>query len=281
MVNLEHQTAVVAELQRARYPGGTITKANVWLGMIQVMCWYDFGFLHIIDSDKLNPTGLGRKTKSKGPRYDGPWQLRARAAEAEILRRLGLPPAAAPDAIGLMWRNAWWADCETGNQKANPVGNALRYLGAYAMQEWGNTDFGYLQEQPLKTYFPGFSIPGVHTPAADVLVTKHVGSTPVADISCKWSMRTDRVSECHKECAHVKSAALQSMRSRSFKFYVLCHEYDPARIAALLSDECIDGVALVNLPILEAIGLADRLRHEIAAGRLLSLEQLIDASSSW
>ena len=83
MVNPAHQAAVVGELQQATYPSGQLNKAEAWLGMIQVMCWYDFGFPHIIDADKLDPVRLGKKRKSDpSPRYDAPWQKRARAAEA-------------------------------------------------------------------------------------------------------------------------------------------------------------------------------------------------------
>lgn len=279
MVNPTHQAAVVQELQRALYPSGALNEAEAWLGLIQVLCWYDYGYLHIIDGDKLNPVAVGRKTKSKQPRHDGPWQNKARAAEAHIEQLLGLAVGTASSVMGRMWTHPLWVECVSGNQKANPVGNALRYLGTHVLQLWGDQRLDFREEQPLADYFPGFSIPGVHTPKADILAVERVGSAPAAVISCKWSMRTDRVSECHKECSAVKSVSHRVQRA--VKFYVLCHEYDPSRIVALLSDSCIDGVALLNLPILQALGLATPLQAEIEKGRVFTLEQLIQATQRW
>lgn len=275
MVNPVHKQAVIELLEEAHFPSGSPNKSDAWLGIIQVIAWYEFGFLHIIDGSELNP-----ERRRQPPRHDRPWQLRSKAAEQELISLLRAPSADARSLLGLMWKHELWSDCVTPNQKANPAGNALRYLSSYLLQLWGDARLDYREEQQLATYWPGFAIPGVATPAADVLAVEHVGATPVSLVSCKWSMRTDRVSDTIRECGAVKGAAHRLQQP--IRFFIVCHEYAASRVEKLLDDKCVDGLALVNLPLMPVVGqMTDRLKEEASAGRLISFEQLIDATYTW
>lgn len=280
MPNPELRAAVIAELRAAHYPSGELHKDEAWLGIIQLISWYEHGYLHIIDADKLHPRPKVKGKRIKEPRHDRPWQLRAAAAEEFLADSLGVPRAEMRTVLGRLWRNERWQECETGNQKANPAGNALRYTTAFVLHKWGDQRFEYREEQPLAKYWPGIAIPSVKTPKADVLAVQKIGSRPVAVVSCKWSMRTDRVSEATRECGVVKSVSHRM--TGSIRFYVVCHEYDGSRIVALLADDCIDGVALVNLPVMEAIGVVSaELQQAREGGRLMSLNELVDSTRSW
>jgi hypothetical protein len=272
-----HQRAVVDELLGALYPSGELSKDEAWLGIIQTISWYEFGYLHIFDSSALNPVRVG---SIKAPRADGPWQRRAEAAEKFIASLLDVAVESLPEVVGRMWRNALWEECESPQQKANPAGNALRYFGAYALQRWGDGRLDFREEQPLRLYWPSIAVPGVKTPAADVMAVSRVGSVPVALISCKWSMRTDRVADTIRECGAVMTAAHRVQES--IRFYILCHEYGSSRVEGLLNDECVTALALVNLPVMQEIGLmTPKLEQERSNGRLLTLSELIDRSAEW
>lgn len=72
--------AAVAEFESAHYPIPTPTAETAWLGIYQVLLWYEkvgvgrrAGFPHVIDADKLRPK---RKAKKLGA-----WQRRAIATE--------------------------------------------------------------------------------------------------------------------------------------------------------------------------------------------------------
>jgi hypothetical protein len=280
VANPELTAAVIAELEAATYPAGELNNEEAWLGIIQLVSWYEHGYLHIIDADKLHPRPKVKGKRVAEPRHDRTWQVRAEAAEEYIALQLGKSRDDVKNLLGRMWRHEFWEDCENGNQKANPAGNALKFVTAYVMQKWGDARFDYREEQPLTIYWPNIAIPHVKQPKADVLAVERVGSRPVALVSCKWSMRTDRVSNSNNECAIVKATAHRM--TGSIRFYVVCHEYDGSRIVALLKDDCVDGVALVNLPVMEAIGIVSpELQEARANGRLLTLAELVDDTGNW
>src|SRR6185503_3247280 len=83
----------------AQYPNGQISKDDAWVGIYQVLLWYESvataGFTslpHIIDADKLRlskykSAQAASKNKSVAVRI---WQTRAKAVEDHIANHLGI-----------------------------------------------------------------------------------------------------------------------------------------------------------------------------------------------
>ncbi|MHB8513515.1 MAG: hypothetical protein ACYDCC_15265 [Actinomycetota bacterium] len=272
MVNLEHRDAVIAQLQQAKYPSGSLNKDEAWLGILQVIPWFhSSGSFNVIDGNLLTPGARG---------FSKTWVNRAAAIVTFLEEQLGMSPGEFKEKAGLLWNHPFWQSCVSPQQKANPAGNALRYIGAHLLQLFGNARLEYREEQALSTYLPGIHIAAIPNPAADVLVVEHVGSRPVGLVSCKWSMRTDRVSETQRECNGVKAAAFRAFGG--IRFYLLCHEYGQSRIKTMLKDPCVDALVLVNYDVLEGLDLlTSDLSKEREGGRLLRLAEFIDLTRSW
>ncbi len=68
---------VIAEFDHSMYPSGVPTLEDAWLGIYQVLWWYDHGLLHIHDAPALwtNKTWVGK----------------AAVAEQHLARTLGIP----------------------------------------------------------------------------------------------------------------------------------------------------------------------------------------------
>lgn len=128
-------------------------------------------------------------------------------------------------------------------QRQNPLGTAFAGLAKHSLELFGSSDIRYELETSAKELFPGIRTPG-RSGGAKVDLVGLKGTLPVAFISCKWSLRHDRINDITSECPDYKSAA---MRLRiPLKYYVITNEFEPARLLKLLSDSCIDGVVHVH-----------------------------------
>jgi hypothetical protein len=110
--------------------------------------------------------------------------------------------------------------------------------------------------------------------AAKIDLVALKGMLPVAFVSCKWSLRHDRINDITSECPDYKSAA---MRLRiPLKYFVLTNEFEPARLLKLLSDPCIDGVVHVHKQaVVEVCKMDGRLTA------MLDLTELFGISEEW
>jgi hypothetical protein len=83
----------------------------------------------------------------------------------------------------------------------------------------------------------------------DVLIVKN--KQPRAVVSCKWSIRHDRISDPTNECTSYKAAAVQ--RNLPFDYFVATNEFDAARLQKVLGQHCVDGMVHVHEPLLAAV----------------------------
>jgi hypothetical protein len=234
MPSTSDRDLIVAEFDASLYPSGNPSLVEAALGIYQVLMWYD-GNAHVLHINEANEL---RKTA---------WATRAGLAEDYLATQLGIVPSQLPQVVDRMMRLPRWA----GMQRQNPLGNGLRTLVAEALRRWGNPALDYVQEADATSWFPGITLPGRSaTPKIDVLVVKQ--STPRAVISCKWSIRHDRISDPTNECTTYKAAAIQRQIT-NLDYYVVSNEFSPARLDKVLNQPCVDGLVHVHSPLLQAI----------------------------
>lgn len=263
MPSADDRALIIGEFDSATFPSGLPNLAEAALGIYQTLLWYDgpTGVLHINESNELKKT---------------PWATRAGLAEDYLATQLGVPQSALPGMVDRMMRLPRWQ----GMQRQNPLGNGLRTLAAEVLQRWGGKQLGIEQEQDASQWFPGIQMPGRSTtPKIDVLALK--GKRPRAVISCKWSIRHDRISDPTNECTQYKSAAIQQgIPMAQFEYYVLTNEFSPARLEKVLNQPCVDGLIHVHEPLLTTIAGPGALQVT-SHPKFQDLVQFVTATQAW
>jgi hypothetical protein len=230
---------IVGEFNAASYPAGAPNLLEAALGIYQVLLWYDdvVGVLHINEANEL-----------KKP----PWAKRAQLAEDYLATQLGVAQSAIPSMIDRMIKLPRWQNPTGGHmQRQNPLGNGLRTLAGHVLEQFGGSHVTFGQEEDATQWFPGIQMPGRSTtPKMDVLAIR--GGKPRATISCKWSIRHDRISDPTNECTMYKSAAIQQ-QIPVFEYFLLTNEFSAARLEKVLNQPCVDGLIHVHEPLLTAI----------------------------
>ena len=243
------------------------TPQHAFLGVYTALLWYSSAgrgrrkVPHIINANRLRP--------SRGRRAETAWVERARSFEAYLAERLSCDLAALPEKVDLLMSRPEFGDL----QRQNPLGIAFAGLVKHTLERFGTEHITYQTEAPADDVYPGIAFPGrSRAPGIDVLARR--ADYPRAVISVKWSLRHDRINDITNECPVYKQAA--SRLRQPLGFYVVTNEFDPARLAKVLDDTCIDGLAHVHSPAVSTVCGAD--------GRLeqmLDLTDLIEATHTW
>lgn len=257
--------------QDAVYPQG-LNVQTAWLGLYQVLLWYEpigFGGIsalpHIIDADKLRPP----PARVGARRSVLPWQQRAQAVEQYLAQQLGCQATQVQNQIDQLMRHQIYR----GVQRQNPLGIAFPTLIRHILQTQGNSALRYELEVPARSIFPGVVVPGRSpNPKIDIVVENEGRLRAI--ISCKWSLRHDRLNDISNECPAYKQAA--SWTRTQIDYLVVTNEFDPARLHKLLSDPCVDALVHVHKPLVTSVcGLDSRLVQ------MLDLVDLFARSHTW
>jgi hypothetical protein len=257
---------VAAELVNSIYPSGGLTTDEAWLGIYQVLLWYEHGLPHIIDANELQNSQK--------------WRDRAVLAEQYIASELNVAPASLASLVDRMMMLPRWA----GKQRNNPLGNGFRTLLHVVLEQFGNTHLTYEQEAKAAAWFPGIRLPGrSNQPSIDILALAGGRSAPEpkAVISCKWSNRHDRSSDPTNECPQYKSASIRMGRSAThLKYIVATAEMYDRRVEKLTAQECVDYVAHLHLPLFIAVngGAAPTFAGHT---KLIDITDLIRLTHQW
>jgi hypothetical protein len=281
----DRQVLTQAFYEDCLWPAGEPQLQDAWLGIYQLLLWYDHGYIHIREANDL----AGNHT----------WQQRAARAETYIARALDLPAEKVAAHVDRMMQLPRWRDAMAGkgttttcphcgrdflvpkkNQRNNPLGNGLRILAAEILRRWGDGRFVYEEEALATTWFPGIEMPGrSQRPKIDVLARTEKRARVI--ISCKWSGRHDRMSDATNECQQYKAAAAQQQNVGLLHF-VITNELDGQRTDKILNQPCIDGLVMVHLPLATTIGTVTRMmERNIEDGRLLDLTQFVELTRTW
>lgn len=256
--------------QKAYYPEG-LTDNTAWLGIYQVLLWYENVKLegvnalpHIIDADKLRPPSY-RPTKSS----PSVWQKRALSVEQYLAHYLHCEPYQVQEYVDQLMKTQFYQ----GMQRQNPLGIAFPALICNILGKFGNQKVSYDLEVPAQDLFPGIKVPGRSpNPKIDIVIRNNTQLKAI--ISCKWSLRHDRLNDISNECPVYKNAA--NITRTKIDYLVITNEFDPARLGKLLDDPCVDALIHVHkaLPI-DICGFNSRLVN------MLDLVDLIDRSQQW
>ena len=254
----------------AVFPGG-LRPANAWLGIHQVLLWYEtldrYGISnlpHIIDAAKLKPGKSGSMGTSPNI-----WQRRAQAAEKYLADNFGCEAAQVHTFMDRLMRDPSYQ----GIQRQNPLGSAFPILISHVLQLLGKSDIQYEREVTAQAIFPGVVVPGRSDNVKIDIVARSNGRLR-AIMSCKWSLRHDRLNDISNECPTYKQAA--SWTRSTIDYIVVTNEFDPARLNKLLKDTCVDAVVHVHKPMLTSVcGLNSRINE------MLDLTDLIKRSQNW
>jgi hypothetical protein len=259
--------AVVGEFDAALYPSGAATLTEAALGIYQVLMWYDdvAHVLHVNESNELQKRA---------------WAQRAQLAEDYLATQLGIPAAQVPLAVDRMMKLARWTHPLTGKpvQRQNPLGNGLRILIAEVLRRWGNPNLEYAEEVDAANLFPGITLPGRSTtPKIDVLILK--ARRPRGIVSCKWSIRHDRISDPTNECTSYKAAAIQQQIT-DLEYFVVSNEFSAARLDKVLGQPCVNGLIHVHSPLFETIA-GPQAVPVVGDPKFLDLIKFVQATHSW
>lgn len=233
--------AIYAEVlklfQNAYYPkSGGPSLTNAWLGIYEVLLTYEHGVPQVFDKDDLK---------------DGAWRKRAEIFEQYLAQNFRIPQPNVAGLVGQMMQHPLWI----GKQINNPRGHGFRTIVAHLMRTSGSKCV-FEEEARAKEWFPGIHLPGASKdPRVDILVV--CKDQPRAVISCKWTVRHDRISDITNECPAYKAAA-NRLRYKPFFHYVVTNENSPARLAKMLDDDCLDGVVHVHTDALRAMDINGR-----------------------
>jgi hypothetical protein len=266
MPSATDRALVVAEFDSSLFPSGAPTLPEAALGIYQVLLWYDEValLLHVNESNELQKKA---------------WGDRAKLAETYLATQLGVTPAQLPQLIDRMMKLPRWQKTPgKAMQRNNPLGNGLRILMAEVLQRWGNPALDYLQEEDATKWFPGITLPGRSTtPKMDVLVVK--SGKPRAVISCKWSIRHDRISDPTNECTSYKAAGIQQQIT-NLAYYVVTNEFSAARLDKVLNQPCVDGLVHIHEPLFTTIAGTAAVAVTTHA-KFLDLVQFVQLTHSW
>jgi hypothetical protein len=256
---------VIAEFDNATYPSGEPTLSDAWLGIYQVLWWYEHGLLHIHDAPALWESRT--------------WVAKASVAERMIAVRLGIAPGDVQTMVDRMMQLPRWQ----GRQRNNPLGHGFRMLVAEVLQRWGDDRFEYREEAKANEFFPGIEMPGRSAaPRIDVVAISKQRRTPKAVISCKWGIRHDRISDPTNECTQYKRASIQ-FQEMDLLYFVMTNEIDGQRLDKVLNQPCVDALVHVSLDFVSEVnaGLTDFMTAGKVAGRLLGLAELVRLTYTW
>jgi hypothetical protein len=156
-------------------------------------------------------------------------------------------------------------------------------LVAEVLRRWADSRFDYEEEEFATSWFPGMSLPGRSVnPRIDVLAVDRAHRRPVAVLSCKWSIRHDRISEPTNECTTYKGAAIQNQIMK-LKYYVITNEMDGQRLDKVMGQPCVDGLVHVHLDLVRSMlgGLTPAMDAAIPAGRLSDLADFAQSTHTW
>jgi hypothetical protein len=259
---------VVGAFDSAVYPSGSPTLADAWLGIIQVLWWYEHDLLHVHDAPAL------WKNKT--------WRQAAKDAEKYIASALGVPESSVPEMVDRMLGLPRWQ----GMQRQNPLGNGLRMLVSEVLARWGDQRFNYYEEQNATRWFPGITMHGrSKSPSIDVAITEKPTDNPVAVVSCKWSIRHDRISDPTNECTAYKSAAVQQ-QNMNLRYFVVTSETDGQRLNKVLEQPCVNGLVHIHASLVDSLRsgptpIMQAARSATAQTRYIDLVELVQATFTW
>lgn len=256
---------VVSEFDDSRYPSGKPTLEDAWLGIYQVLWWYDHDLLHVFDAPDL--------WKNKN------WVAKAKTGERVIAEPLGIGPSEVPGILDRMMQVDRWK----GMQRNNPLGRGFRMLVCEVLNRWGDPRFEYREEAKATAFYPGIEMPGRSaSPSIDVVAVSKDRRTPKAIISCKWGIRHDRISDPTNECTQYKRAAIQ-FQEMNLLYFVVTNEISGQRLDKVLNQPCVDGLVHVSLDFVNAVngGPTDFMTAGRAARRLLDLTELVQLTFTW
>lgn len=245
------------------WPAGTARLEDAWLAIYQMLLWYEGDYIHIREANDL--------------RRNRTWQQRAKLAEAEIAKALGIEPDDLRGKVDLMMTLPRWK----GMQRNNPLGNGLRILIGEVLRKWGDPRFVYEEEVHAQNWFPGIQMPG-RSDAPQIDVVALMNQRPRTIMSCKWSGRHDRMSDITNECQEYKAAAIRR-QNMTLQHFVITNEMDGQRSDKVINQPCIDGLVLVSLPLTQKLlgGLTPLMAGARGARRLLDLTELVQATFTW
>lgn len=255
---------LVEAFDAAVYPPDIgLTLETAWLGIYQMLWWYEHGVLHIREANDL-----------KKPI----WRERAARLEEYIAGQIDVDPSLLQHYVDRMMQLPRWE----GMQRNNPVGNGLRILFSELCQRFGNPAFSYPEEQDANNWFPGITMPGRSSrPKVDVAAIRKTNGKPKAVLSCKWSIRHDRISDPTNECQQYKSAAVQQ-QNMELKYYVLTNEMSVSRLDKVINQPCVDGLVHVHLASVgELEPPSDLMAHAVGTGRLMDMADFIRDTAKW
>ncbi len=211
-----------------------------WLGLYQLLMWFDSDVLHIIDGDKL---------------AKGAWRSRAQAVGQALAAELDCSAEDLPAKVDLLLKGPLFAKPP---QRQNPLGIGFVSSLTILLEHFGS-GYQFLPEKEIgKTVFRG--IREAPRSAPDIVAVKD--RAEIAVISAKWSLRHDRLKDLKDECNYFKTLM------GSLKYYAVTNEYDPARLNKVLEDYRIDGLFHVNRRFVVDVAQVD--------GRLEGLGDLAD-----
>ena len=300
MTSAEDRRLVVSEFDRALFPGESPTLQTAWLGIYQVLWWFvdppelkqiheiretygamsadvqaafDLVERHVGAATGRGPLHLREANDMRMPT----WIARSRTAESYIADELGVDRDDLPPLFDRMMGMPRW---EGFKQRNNPLGNGLRMLVAEVLERWGSPRFEYPEEAKAGLWFPGIKLPGRSiSPSIDVAITGE--GFPKALVSCKWSIRHDRISDPTNECTEYKSAAIRRQWMH-LRYFVVTNELNSQRLDKILDQSCVDGLVHVHLELAQMIGGTSPLMQEaIRSGRLLDLADWVKDTHTW
>lgn len=256
---------VVSEFDSSTYPSGVPALEDAWLGIYQVLWWYEHGLLHIHDAPAL--------WKNKV------WAEKASVAEAYMAEALGIAPSEVRNIVDRQMQLARWR----GLQRNNPLGHGFRMLVSEVLRRWGDDRFEYGEEVKATRFYPGIQMPGRSAePSIDVVAISKRSGRPRAVISCKWGIRHDRISDPTNECTQYKSASVQ-LQEMGLQYFVITNEMSGQRLDKVLNQPCVDALVHVSLDFVSAVngGLTPFMTAGRAARRLFDLKELAELSYTW
>lgn len=251
---------VIEAFDTAYWPHGYPTLEDAWLGIYQVIMYYDtsVGLLHINEVSALRTST---------------WRERAERTEALIAGALGIAVQdIAPLMDRMMQLQRWF-----GMQRHNPTGHGFRILVAEILRRWGNPNLQYMEEEPALNWFPGIRMPGrSEHPRIDVFITKN--GVPRAILSCKWGIRHDRISDPTNECQEYRAAAVRRQID-PFEYFVVTNEFDGARLEKVLDQPCLEG--LIHTSVGVAAEIVPETRRLWSLPHLFDLEDFVKFTHRW
>ena len=268
----ETSQAAIDCFDSANYPQG-LDIESAWLGFYQTLLWYEAAGLqghqylpHIIDANMLR-----QKLSSKGKMRDRltAWPRRAIAFEEYFADKLECKPQEVAKHVDKLMRRREFR----GMQRQNPLGTAFPALVLHLLEKYGNEGIRWEAEAHAQDLFPGIPHTG-RSARASIDIVGSVETLTRVIISCKWSLRHDRINDITEECPSYKSAA-NRLRA-PILYYVITNEYQRARLMKILDEPCVDGLIHVHKPAVVSVCDMDG-----SLGSMLDLSELAELSQRW